>query len=60
MRFRLEVPQFSQEWKSFTVFTLGDDTTNKIEALNRVTGYQLTGYERMSVTAEKLFRMAGK
>ncbi len=42
------------------VLTLGDNTTNKIEAVNRVIGDQLTGYERMSTAAEKLLSMTGQ
>ncbi len=36
-------------WRRFHVFTLGDNTTNKIESLNAVIGDELKGYERMSV-----------
>ncbi len=46
-------------WRRF-VFTLGDNTTNKIESLNAVIGDELKGYERMSVAAEKLFRMTAQ
>ncbi len=46
-------------WRCF-VFTLGDNTTNKSESLNAVIGDELKGYERMSVAAEKLFRMTAQ
>ncbi len=46
-------------WRRF-LFTLGDNTTNKIEYLNAVIGDELKGYERMSVAAEKLVRMTAQ
>ncbi len=46
-------------WRRF-VFTLGGNTTNKIESLNAVIGDELKGYERKSVAAEKLFRMTAQ